>query len=183
MPRRSVRSSRRKTRRSSRRWTPSEIALGRASPHFESETTLTSAGPGGWTSAPQPSTRKPSRATSTRARASGSVLRPRRSKPEIALDAGLQHANLGWFVEEYQFHPVRRWRFDFAFVGQKLAVEVEGGVFSGGRHTRGAGYAADCEKYNAATLLGWSVLRYVPRRGWVEEAVKQIEGALACHSR
>lgn len=53
----------------------------------------------------------------------------------------------------------RRWRFDFAWVDANVAAEVEGGVWSRGRHTRGAGYVADCEKYNAATLLGWRVLR------------------------
>lgn len=101
----------------------------------------------------------------------------------MQLAAALQHANLGWFVEEHKFHPVRRWRFDFAFVAQKLAIEVEGGVWTGGRHTRGYGYAADCEKYNAATLLGWSVLRYVPKAGWTEVALIQIKEILACHSR
>jgi hypothetical protein len=53
------------------------------------------------------------------------------------------------------------WRFDFAWPEHgKVAVETEGGTFSDGRHTRGAGYAEDCAKYNAATLAGWRVLRY-----------------------
>jgi len=56
----------------------------------------------------------------------------------------------------------RRWRFDFAWPDWKLAVEIEGGVFAHGRHTRGKGYEADCEKYNAAAVLGWTVLRYTP---------------------
>jgi len=64
-----------------------------------------------------------------------------------------------WEVE-YKFHPKRRWRFDFAFPLIKIAVEIEGGVWSGGRHTRGAGFIKDMEKYNAAVLLGWRVLRY-----------------------
>lgn len=60
---------------------------------------------------------------------------------------------------EKRFHPVRKWRFDRAITGLKIAVELEGGTFSGGRHTRGAGYAADCEKYNTAQMLGWIVFR------------------------
>lgn len=54
---------------------------------------------------------------------------------------------------------VRRWRFDLAFESLQLAIEVDGGLFSGGRHSRGAGIVKDNEKINAATLLGWRVLR------------------------
>lgn len=62
-------------------------------------------------------------------------------------------------VAEHRFHPVRRWRFDFAWPERKLAVELEGGVWSQGRHTRGQGFVDDCEKYNAAAVMGWTVLR------------------------
>lgn len=65
-------------------------------------------------------------------------------------------------VKEFQFHPTRRWRFDYAIPSHKIALEVEGGVFSKGRHTRGAGYIGDIEKYNEATRLGWRVVRTVP---------------------
>lgn len=60
---------------------------------------------------------------------------------------------------EVRFHPTRRWKFDFAWPELKIAVEVEGGVWSSGRHTRGAGFIADCEKYNEAARLGWRVFR------------------------
>ena len=61
---------------------------------------------------------------------------------------------------EFKFHPKRKWRFDFAFPDVKIAVEIEGGVWSGGRHTRAGGFTKDCEKYNAAALLGWRVFRF-----------------------
>lgn len=61
---------------------------------------------------------------------------------------------------EYQFAPGRKWRFDFAWVDHKIAVEIEGMTSKIGRHQRRDGYAKDCEKYNAALVLGWRVLRF-----------------------
>ena len=62
-------------------------------------------------------------------------------------------------VEEHQFHPTRKWRFDFAHLESKTAIELEGGVGRKSRHTSPSGYIKDCEKYNPATALGWSVFR------------------------
>ena len=64
--------------------------------------------------------------------------------------------------KEWKFHPVRKWRFDYAFPDFKVALEVEGGVFTGGRHTRSLGFMKDIEKYNTAAMLGWTVVRTVP---------------------
>ena len=84
-------------------------------------------------------------------------------KGEEALALLLMEANIP-FRREYQFYNQRKWRFDFAIgnqpLDQKIAIEIEGGVFSNGRHTRGSGYIKDMEKYNHAVLQGWSVLRY-----------------------
>ena len=64
-------------------------------------------------------------------------------------------------IREYRF-CARRWRFDFAWPSYQIAVEVEGGTWSKRPmgHSSRSGIARDCEKYNAATMLGWSVLRY-----------------------
>lgn len=70
-------------------------------------------------------------------------------------------------LPEFKFHPTRKWAFDLALPAWKLAIEIEGGFFlpQGGRHNRGAGARADCEKYSEAAVLGWKLLRVLPE--WV----------------
>ena len=62
-------------------------------------------------------------------------------------------------TREYRFHPTRRWRLDFAWPDKKFGVEIEGGTWINGRHTRGSGFEADCEKYAEAMCIGWRILR------------------------
>lgn len=62
-------------------------------------------------------------------------------------------------VEEYPFHSARRWRADFAHLDARVIIEIDGGVWSGGRHTRGGGFIEDCAKLNAAAVSGWTVFR------------------------
>lgn len=64
---------------------------------------------------------------------------------------------------EYQFHPVRRWRFDLAWPEQRVAVEVDGGIWIRGGHNRGAQIKKDWEKRNEATAMGWQILFCEPR--------------------
>jgi very-short-patch-repair endonuclease len=64
-------------------------------------------------------------------------------------------------IHEYRFCE-RRWRIDFAWPNIKLAVEIEGGAWTRGRHTRGKGFVGDMEKYNRLTEEGWYLLRYQP---------------------
>lgn len=79
---------------------------------------------------------------------------------------------------EYIFHPTRKWRLDFAWPEHMLAVEVEGGIWTGGGHTRGSGFLRDCEKYNAAALMGWTVLRYPVNMIDSGQASLQVKEAL-----
>jgi len=78
------------------------------------------------------------------------------------------------FEQEYKFHPKRKWRADFHITGTKILIEVEGGVWSGGRHTRGKGYIADMEKYNSAQELGYSVYRYSTEQVKSGKAIEEI---------
>ena len=80
--------------------------------------------------------------------------------------------------QELRFHPTRRWRFDFAYPEELLAIEIHGGVWSGGRHVRGAGFTKDCEKYTAAALLGWRILHFTGSQVGTGEAVGKLEEAL-----
>lgn len=79
---------------------------------------------------------------------------------------------------EFRFHPKRRWRCDFAWPSKRVALEVEGGHWSGGRHVRGSGFESDCEKYNALAILGWAVLRVTGKMINDGSALKAVECAL-----
>lgn len=92
---------------------------------------------------------------------------------------------LKWFeahglapVAEYKFDEQRKWRFDFAFPSTRVALEVEGGVWTGGRHTRGAGFLKDIEKYNRAAVLGWRVLRTTPSELCMGETIEMVKAAM-----
>ena len=65
-------------------------------------------------------------------------------------------------VKEHKFHPTRKWRFDYAIPEHKIAIEIDGGVWTQGRHTRPQGYLNDMEKFNAAAAMGWVVLKFTP---------------------
>lgn len=73
----------------------------------------------------------------------------------------LRELGLSDFRRELEFcAPERLWRFDFAIERLGIAIEIEGGIFTEGRHSRGRGYQRDLEKYNTATALGWRVFRF-----------------------
>lgn len=101
-----------------------------------------------------------------------------KSVPEDKLAEKLTDAGIP-FQREYKFATAikRKWRADF-FILPDLLIEVEGGLFLRGRHSRGAGYTADIEKYNAATLLGFRLLRFAPSHIRQRYAIDTIQAAL-----
>jgi very-short-patch-repair endonuclease len=72
----------------------------------------------------------------------------------------LRALHIGVVEREYRFEPRRRWRADFAIPKARLIVEIEGGIFSRGRHTRGVGYRNDLEKYNFCVASGFTLFRF-----------------------
>jgi very-short-patch-repair endonuclease len=68
------------------------------------------------------------------------------------------------FVTEYKFEASRKWKTDYYFPTACLALEIEGGAFTGGRHTSGTGFIKDIEKYNALTMKGIKLLRCTPNQ-------------------
>lgn len=82
-------------------------------------------------------------------------------------------------VAEFRFHPVRKWRADCAIPDKKILIEFEGGNYKGGRHTRGQGYAKDCEKYNQASVLGYRVLRYTHSDFSYNDILKDVKAIIS----
>jgi hypothetical protein len=125
--------------------------------------------------------------------------------PKIILafwaDCGLPTAQV-----EFKFHPARKWKFDFAFgvVGARseelgdrmpgfdsdantkllaarfspLAIEVQGAIWTGGRHSRGSGLVKEYEKMNAAAVLGWRVMYCTPQEIGTLKFARTIQAAL-----
>lgn len=109
-------------------------------------------------------------------------FRTPRSRAEEQLALQIKAVGLPRPVREYQFARPRRFRFDFCWQSHNLAVEVDGGIWTQGRHTRGSGVIGDCEKSFYAALRGWLVVRVTPdhiRSGeaisWVERLIGEME--------
>lgn len=65
----------------------------------------------------------------------------------------------GW-LQEFRFNSVRKFKFDYAHLKLRIAVEIEGGIYTGTGHAKTGRYLSDMEKYNDAQIRGWIVLRY-----------------------
>jgi very-short-patch-repair endonuclease len=104
----------------------------------------------------------------------------KRDALELALLQQLKALGLdGGLVRQHRFHGERQWRFDFAYPALKLAIEVDGGTWTNGAHSRGSGISRDNEKLAAAVILGWRVMRATTNQVKDGTAAYWVEQALA----
>lgn len=103
--------------------------------------------------------------------------KPERKESKLEHDFEVLWKSLGGpkLEREFRFHEKRRWRFDFCVLANSVAIETEGGVWNGGRHTRGGGFIGDCQKYNQASLKGWRVFRLTSEMITKENVLPIIE--------
>lgn len=96
-----------------------------------------------------------------------------RSVAEVALERQLRSSGLTGWCTEHRFDQRRRWRLDFAFPAEQLAVEVDGGV-----HRTKERFSGDMDKHNALTLAGWKTLRFSAKHIATGMAIEAIRAAL-----
>jgi hypothetical protein len=107
-------------------------------------------------------------------------MKQKASEASILLWEQLKDLHIGFIEKEKKFWYARKWAFDFSLIMHRMAlgIEIEGGAWTQGRHTRGKGFIADMEKYNHAALLGWRVLRFTPQQVLKGEAIAFIRRVL-----
>jgi very-short-patch-repair endonuclease len=113
------------------------------------------------------------------------------SEAELLLAVQLEQAGIP-FEREYRFAPPRKWRADFHIRlprdpllndYRNFLVEIDGGGWVQGRHTRGSGFEKDAEKASAAAILGYRVIRCTPRQVENGLALSWIRQALGLEER
>lgn len=92
--------------------------------------------------------------------------------------AALTYEKLPAPQPEFYFAKPRKWRFDYAWPEQRVALEVQGGIWTGGRHSRGAALLKEWEKLNTAAAKGWRLLYCQPADLTSLETMKAIRDAL-----
>jgi len=105
-----------------------------------------------------------------------------KSSLEALMLAQLRAAKCPPDVTEHRFDPSRRWRFDMAWTEHMLALEIQGGSWVAGAHGRGKQFQSDCEKFNAAVLAGWRVLKVTTDHVHSGYALDTVREALRCKS-
>lgn len=85
-----------------------------------------------------------------------------RSLRTAAFLARLAQEGLPLPAQEFRFYAPRLWRADFCWPNERLILEVQGGIFVNGRHSRGAALLREWDKLNTAAGLGFRVIYTQP---------------------
>ena len=85
-------------------------------------------------------------------------------------------------ASEVRFASPRRFRLDFGWQklgknGYRIALEVQGGIWISGRHSRGSGLLKEYEKMNIAASKGWRICYCTP-----QTLITGVEAVAACLS-
>lgn len=96
------------------------------------------------------------------------------------LESQMRAEGLPDYEREFVFNEKRKWRFDYLFPVERVAVEYEGGIFDKGKggHSSITGIMRDIEKYNEATLAGYTVIRVTAQSVASGAAIRYIFRAL-----
>jgi len=100
------------------------------------------------------------------------------SKSDLELEflAQVRLAGLPEPEREYPAITGRKFRFDFAWVEQKVLVEIQGGIYQyAPSHTSASGIRRDAEKMNLAVSQGWKVYHFTPDMVRDGKALQMIE--------
>lgn len=80
------------------------------------------------------------------------------SELEMLLYTRLERAGLPLGEGQCRIVPGRQFVWDRCWRNQRVAVEVQGGIWINGAHSRGSGVERDSIKQSMAAALGWRVL-------------------------
>ena len=108
----------------------------------------------------------------------GEPSRGERALKHILMRLRSDGVDLGYWEAEYQFHPTRKWRLDFAWPELWLGIEIQGSTWARGKHSRGRGHANDCQKISEATAMGWSIMTVTTEQILKQEAHHWILAAI-----
>ena len=101
------------------------------------------------------------------------------TKLELELLSQIRMIGLPEPAVEYMAIPGRKFRYDLAFIPQKILIEIQGGIYSyKPSHASAGGIRRDCEKANLAVAHGWRLFHFTPDMVRNGEAVRMIEEAI-----
>lgn len=108
----------------------------------------------------------------------------KREKLERAFELQLRAVKIN-YQTQFKWNSGRKWRADFYVwpgpgdrTGIEILVEIQGGTWQQGRHTRGRGYQEDCAKLAEAQLAHYTIFFGTAKHIKSGELLRWVERAL-----